>query len=351
MLYPLLNDLTQLKADGLISARRHPVHPLTIYNYTAKSQKLSPSEWTPALCDCRGLILDDAGEIIGRPFTKFWNAGQSSPDSDVARGCDFTVWEKLDGSLGIVCYYAGERIVATRGSFESDQAHWFQYWLAASHDDFYPSGETWLFEILFPENRIVVDYGDRKEAVLLSVLSPDAVDLWHMFDQCTRFHKAKRFDGLRDFGAINTDPQFAGQEGFVVQYADGFRVKVKLDEYCRLHRLITQCSTRTIWELLRAGSGVQELLDRVPTEFAEWVRKVSNGLLFDYGRLTGEYEMLFDLHSSAFATRKDFAQWAKGYEHSNLLFMLLDNKTLGDEVWKIVEPKWSTPFRSNGEDA
>jgi len=341
VIYPYFKALSQLQADGMISARAHSHHPLTIYNYTAKAQHTPVSEWTEPMKDCRGLILDKTGEIVGRPFRKFWNAGQQQPPANES----FHVWEKLDGSLGIVCYYAGERIVATRGSFESDQAKWFQDWIERNHPDFWPSGETYLFEILYPANRIVVDYGDRAEAVLLSVMSPDCVDLWHLFESCNRFRKARRFDGA-DFSTINSDPQFAGAEGFVIQYESGYREKLKLDEYCRLHRLITQCSTRTIWEMLKAGSGIQELLDRVPVEFAEWVETQASAIRGTAERCNDEAWTLMGGRPKC-ETRKDFALWAVKQRNSSLLFALLDGKDITDQCWKLAEPKWATPFRKD----
>jgi hypothetical protein len=350
MKYAYFEELPQLVAGKMISARLHPTHPLTIFNYSVKSQMTPLAQWTQAMKDCRGLILDAEGMIVGRPFAKFWNLEQVS---DQVPDGDFEVWEKLDGSLGIVCYYAGERIVSTRGSFESDQAIWFRRWLDLKYPDFTPSGETWLFEILFPENRIVVDYGDRKEGVLLSVMSPDGVDLPDLFHGCTRFRKARRFDGLKEFSAINSDPQFAGAEGFVVRWANGFRAKVKLDEYKRLHRLITQCSTRTIWELLRSGSGIQELVDRVPAEFKAWVEKTAAEIqkTHDKHSLFAAYEFANYGTGAPGAefSRKDFAMWATKQQHPQLLFALLDGKPISDMCWKLAEPRWSTPFKKAEE--
>jgi RNA ligase len=301
------------------------------------------AEWTEALKDCRGLILDADGNIVGRPFRKFWNAGQTTAPSNEP----FCVWEKMDGSLGIVCVYAGERIAATRGSFESDQAIWLQDWLERNHADFWPSGETYLFEIIFPANRIVVDYGDRAEAVLLSVMSPDCADQWNLFEACHRFKKARRFDGISEFSTINSDPLFAGAEGFVVQYESGYREKVKLEEYCRLHRLITQYSTRTIWEMLRSGAGVQELLDRVPVEFAEWVtgQATAISVRFEWAKLTAMNA--FSANAHLMPDRKCFAEWAKKEMYPSLLFLLLDGKSIDDACWKLAEPKWATPFRKD----
>src|SRR5580692_3306982 len=125
--YEHFERLPALVAEKFVSARPHRRFPLTIYNYTSKCASLKPSEWSDALQDCRGLILSADGQIVGRPFRKFWNYEQvldSIPASE-----PFTIWEKVDGSLGVIANYDGNLIVATRGSFESDQAQWAADWL------------------------------------------------------------------------------------------------------------------------------------------------------------------------------------------------------------------------------
>ena len=192
--YPLFHQLPGLVADRTISARPHPRFPLVIYNYTIKAVFTPPVDWTDAMRDCRGLILDLEGNIVGRPFRKFWNYSQVL--DQVPADEPFEVWEKVDGSLGIIASYEGERVVATRGSFDSDQAKWLSEWLDRNHPDFLPGGETWLTEIVYPANRIVVDYGQREDAILLSVMSPDGTELKDLFESSTRFTKARRFDGI-----------------------------------------------------------------------------------------------------------------------------------------------------------
>ena len=113
--YPHFDELPALVESKVVSKRPHPKLPLFIYNYTVRAQETPRTQWTDAMCDCRGLILDHEGFIIGRPFRKFWNYEQVLDEIPPE---PFTVWEKLDGSLGIVCSYAGVRVVATRGSFE-----------------------------------------------------------------------------------------------------------------------------------------------------------------------------------------------------------------------------------------
>ena len=342
MKYSLFSELTDLAERKLITRRSHPFLPLDIYNYTPSAQFTPMADWTEAMNDCRGLILDRAGEIVGRPFRKFWNYEQVLANIPSE---PFTVWEKVDGSLGIACSYGSELVCATRGSFESEQAKWFTDYMQRYHHGFLPSDVTYLFEIVYPGNRIVVDYGNCEDAILLAVMSRDGVDLWNLFDHCTRFKKAQQFD-LTDFSRVSEDPQFAGQEGFVVQWESGFRAKVKLDEYKRLHRLITSCSTRTIWEMLRAGSDTQELLDRVPAEFAEWVRNQINSLNCGAAGIRAQTQADFE-KGRPYTSRKDFAAYAKQTPYAGILFRMLDGKDITETIWKLVEPQWSTPFRKD----
>lgn len=100
---------------------------------------------------------------------KFFNYGEKQHkalDSD-----PFTVLEKLDGSLGIWFCYNKSWMMATRGSFISEQARVgqdmaYEYGLQTKCD---PS-KTYCFEILYPQNKLVVDYKGRRELVLLAII-------------------------------------------------------------------------------------------------------------------------------------------------------------------------------------
>lgn len=345
MIYPRLSELPDLLTERLVSSRPHPHLPLRIYNYTAKAQFMPPAQWTPAMTECRGLILGPNGEVVARPFRKFWNLDQVL--GQVPPG-DFEVWEKMDGWLGIVCYYAGERVVSTRGSFESQICPWLRSYFDSKHPHFYPEpGIAYCFEIIHPETRIVVDYHGAKHVSLLAVLDEEGRDVPRAFDLCTRFAKPRRYGGL-DFAAINGDPRFADQEGFVCVWPSGFRAKVKLDEYKRLHRLITNCSNRAIWDLLRTGSDLKELRERVPADFAAWFRAQARVLKDHYAVTLNQARLDWDLAPKN-VPRREFAEWAKAQAYPGLLFRMLDRKPVEDMIWKLIEPKWERPFRTEGE--
>jgi RNA ligase len=107
-------------------------------------------------------------------------------------------------------------------------------------------------------------------------------------------------------------------EGFVIKFASGYRIKVKLAEYLRLHRILTKVSSRTIWEHLRTGTPLDQILDEVPDEFYQWVRETENRLRSDYATVAQEaaahYQQLVRQLGDNYS-RKDFAQLARQYHH------------------------------------
>lgn len=141
-----VNELPQLQEmldEGYIYFKLHPTAPLWIYNYTAKAQYTRT--WNETTTACRGLITDIQGNVVSRPFSKFFNLEEvdALPDEP------FTVSEKLDGSLAISYWIDGRMHVAMRGSFDSPQSQWANEWLQNNMPDtMLCSKYTYLFEIL-----------------------------------------------------------------------------------------------------------------------------------------------------------------------------------------------------------
>jgi RNA ligase len=110
-------------AEGWLMSQVHPTLPLTIYNYTQKTQY--DGHWDEVTLACRGLIVDSStGEILVRPIPKFFNYEEKIEEAEgLINSSEYIyVQEKMDGSLGIIFNYKGEWILSSRGSFTSDQA-------------------------------------------------------------------------------------------------------------------------------------------------------------------------------------------------------------------------------------
>ena len=167
-------DFNEMVADGYISVRDHMNLPYSILNYTDKAQY--DQVWNDVTVNCRGLIVNmHTKEIIARGFPKFFNYGQPGA-AEFSLNTRVEVTDKMDGSLGIMYPTSDGYRIATRGSFHSDQAGIASMILRTRYPDFTLSDTlrdnyTVLFEIIYPENRIVLDYGGMSDLVLLGMVS------------------------------------------------------------------------------------------------------------------------------------------------------------------------------------
>lgn len=354
-----LNLINREVKAGRIYRRKHPTADLYIYNYAPEVQfgKL----WNSATMAARGLILDVDGVVVARPFKKFFNLSEHGPSKlGTLRKKKFSVYEKMDGSLGILYFLEGEPCIATRGSFESTQAILATRIIQTKYSEETKRlvkglhiNHTLLFEIIYPENRIVVDYGDQEELYMLAVIdNATGEDVgYHPSDYpwpCVKRFEGRSFESIEDLAELEEK----NKEGFVVQFTDGERVKIKFSDYIRLHRILTGINERRIWEHLRSGGLPKEILDRVPDEFYKWVTATVDKLRTQYKEIEDETLKVAnflrkDEHEGIFIPRKDQAAYIFK-EHgstSGIIFNIIDDKDYAKLIWKSIKPKPTPPFR------
>ncbi len=56
-------------------------------------------------------------------------------------------------------------------------------------------------------------------------------------------------------------------EGFVVRFADGLRLKLKGAEYRRVHALVSRCTPLAMWRAMVAGDDLDAIRRDLPKEF------------------------------------------------------------------------------------
>lgn len=348
-----LETLHDYKSRGLLMNQVHPTLPLTIWNYTPETQY--SGAWDDITMACRGLVTDDKGNIVAKGFPKFFNMEEEkhTPTNE------FEVFEKLDGSLILVFWYEGQMIVASRGSFTSPYA------LEARRilDTKYPEFEklpikrhlshfqlTYCFELIGFE-QIVVSYattdlimtGKFRNDVLLGWMDLPVFPLGGV-------SVVKKFDGLdwKNIKQLN----WQNAEGFVVRFSNGQRCKIKFDDYVKLHRQMTNLSTRGIWEALSAGEPVSTILNDVPDEFYAKVHDYEAKLLAEFADLEADirsryliekrgYDNLMSIHGyTEHEARKQFADNVKAYPHRGAVFSMLNGKDYSKHIWKQIEPEF-----------
>lgn len=344
-----LEAFRQHEKDKLVTCRSHVNGGLLIWNYTPRAQ--FERIWDDVTTQARGLITDLEGNIKARPFKKFFNYGEYEGEEPSLIGAKIT--DKYDGSLGILYTDGFDWAIATRGSFESEQAikgtellhlHIFKHGTNWIDPDI-----TYLFEIIYPQNRIVVDYEGEETLILLAAFETETgkeIDIAHVEFP----NKAQEWVDFKDMKEL-FDLEKDNSEGLVVRFADGLRLKVKWEEYVRLHKLVTGVNAKWIWECLSTGTSLDPILDRVPDEFFAWVnnKKAELEYLFREFRSAGQYQ--FDL-VKYLPSRKEQALALKEAAPTirSVAFALLDNKPedqIAQRIWKAIKPVYETPYRTD----
>ena len=168
--------------------------------------------WNDTTVLARGLVLDTTKKrIAAYAFPKFFNYGEqdtSVPD------LPFETFEKLDGSLIIAFYHNNDWRTATKGSLGSSQAIWALERLQKYKSLLVP-GFTYLFEAIYAENRIVVNY-DYEDLVLLGAYDRAGYEIDHS-DLRFHWHKVAKnyaYTHISDLMAAS-EALSANEEGWV----------------------------------------------------------------------------------------------------------------------------------------
>lgn len=340
----LLDNIRAEVAAARVTEQTHPSFPeLSIFKYSDACN--FEDGWNETNRICRGLIMNtQSGEIVARSFPKFFNIGERAESSlENLPNEPFEVFEKMDGSMGSIYKLpTGEWAVATPGSMDSPQAREATKMLAAYDLSHIPADCTPVVEIIYPENRIVVDYGNERKLVLLAVFNKDGSE-WSRKD-VSRLGNLCGFQCvfLWDYADLANLPYRENQEGYVIRFASGLRVKAKSPVYVMAHRFLSNISIPRVVEGCRDGSIAAVAAQCPPTWRAtldDMMAMVRNR--FDLIKITAQ--MLYDRMMRLVlvgSDRKTYALWIQAEvpkDYQAAVFQLLSNKDITEWVWKKTE--------------
>ena len=368
-----LSILNSYIDEGWIVKQDHPTLPLSIYNYSRTCQY--EKKWDDITLNCRGLILDKEGNVVANGFSKFFNYEEVYDQIPLDQELMY-VQDKMDGSLGILFNYEDEWHMATRGSFTSEQAIKGLEIAKRNFDlDKLIKKVTYLCEIIYPENRIVVDYGAEEKIVFLTTMFEGNEMSWgttkallssaNIPYRCIVNTKLIGKPGKEDYEYLK-NLKLDNEEGFVLRfYPSNFRVKIKFEEYVRLHSLLTNFATTDIWEALKEGRSedIIKLLEQVPDEFDKWVRYKIGEFKYAFYSI---YERCGKAHDSfkygkygdkdPEPSKKDYALYVQNNMppelHPVMYAMWSGNRVKQTElIWKLLKPKYQKPFWNKEENS
>ena len=222
-----------------------------------------------------------------------------------------------------------------------------------------------MFEGINRNLRIVVDYGEAEELVLLSVVNnqtgeeaePDMLqDISDLMEVGIPELQSMTWQEAHQ---QSYDETIKNAEGYVLtwyrQGAPPFRLKVKFADYLRLHRMVTGVSPKHILEVLQNGwtSEMNDMLNESTPWFnhfvAKWKRVIETQAMsiecnskeiYDAAREENRVKVGQRPYENIGAERKAYAlvfNRPENKKYSGVLFAMLDGKDWKKVIWKMIK--------------
>jgi len=339
------DKLLLYEKEGWIKSSKHPSLDLWVWSYTQKTQY--DAKWDSLTLICRGLITNKNGEIISRGFNKFfnWEENKLNPTAEELKNVKLT--EKVDGSYIGIFWFANQWVINTKGSFITEQGE-----MAASVfnsftnvDNFFSKDLTHCFEIIYPQNRIVVNYDGKTELVYLATIDLNGSKSY-LKSLPEGMRATKLYDFDFDYGKLKS-LNVENEEGFVGTLPNGDMFKIKFENYITLHGIVTHTSSYVIWEYLKTDLSFEFLIENTPDEFYSFVKKVKEDILSHFSKLkeavSKEY---FTFALENIESDKEFAARVfKEAKYPSQMFSLRKNSSIDKWLWEMVKPKFQIPFK------
>lgn len=327
----ILNDMVKKE---YVDVTKHPQFPLYIYNYSRKCQ--FEHAWNEVTETCRGLIVDEGLNIIARPFKKFYNYEELLQMNASIPNEEFEVYEKLDGSLGILYFWESKAYIATRGSFTSDMALHATNILNTKYDvSLLDKSKTYLFEIIYPEDMHIVTYKDVDDIFLLAVIDNETGVDCDFFKWKSVFKCTTKYDGFSDYIKIRDAFSGENREGFVIKFKSGFRMKLKFAEYWKLHFLKSGFTEKQILQYLIDDDkeSIQKALDMFDEEHQIYYNRIINKFKEAYNSILDKAKTQY----KEFDTDKEAALYFKTCDYPQIMFNMRKNKNVREAIWDLVK--------------
>ena len=338
---------------NLKSIEESPTHP----NYWMFVYNLYNSDFTnPMLKACRGTVLEIVdNKVVGvvcHAMDKFFNYGD--PNCDKIDWNTVEIIDKKDGQLIKVSRYKNEVLWFTNGAFglntplsyTDDKIKDYETLVKVALGenitwiDRIPEGMTVFMELCSPYNRIVCKYDEIKmwllgardanqkeippEDLNIPLESPE---IYRNISGILGPDLEDSFDGVKK---LLTYFNWKTQEGVVIRDDQFNRVKMKCEDYVRIHLLIGDdgLNDNKIFNAILTNN-IDDLIE-IDNSIVNRVEEMKN----EIRRCKIKLKWMFDEAKNKFSefnnNRKEFAIWAQTTMERNTWFKALDNKSYNE---------------------
>ncbi len=292
MAFPIIKNLSDIlpyvENDREFNIKQDSLGNTVIcYSILADNAKWFSKDRGAYLRECRGITFGHNGEIISRPFEKFFNFGET-PENQKGNLSNLKVehvFSKLDGSMvtPITDPKTGRIVLKTKKNVGSDTAKLATRRMHQSFPEVEEfckvkmgEGKTPIFEFTAPDNQIVILYTETNFR-LIGIRDNITGEYFDIYEESKAFPLIQVVDdrrheilaGSKDWVSTIIDfckdtKKHRGIEGFVVVLSDGRRVKFKTQWYIDLHHTCTFIRDRDVAQMV-----MNETIDDVISKYAQ----------------------------------------------------------------------------------
>lgn len=214
-------------------------------------------------------------------------------------------------------------------------------------DKYIKQGYTYIFEMIAPLTRVVVNYGDEESLNLITIRrNEDGME----FSETEPCFKSINLVNIKA-GEINLDSKFDNKEGYVLRFSDGTRIKLKYKEYLALHKTLSGLSEKYVIECMRDNIPIDNLLKTVPDEYLKFITEVQQNALYAEREINNYINIITQHIKDMCDTRKSMAEviLSPRYNHipSSMIFNALDGKDNRKYVFNFILHIYDTYKNSN----
>ncbi len=275
--------------------------------------------------ECRSVVIDIKKEcLVLTPFCKFRNLNEGEETSyenvskRIREASCVEISNKLDGSMQAARYYDDEIVMAGSQSLNKENS-WrladgyrmlmekegYQNMLRENPD------KTFIFEYLSQKDAHVVKY--EVEGLFLigirSVLDGTEANYKEILECANRYQipATEVFDKTLDEIMGELDSKKSSEaEGFVINI-DGFKVKIKYNDYVYMHKALSAISSVNLIIQNIAEDKFDDMIAKVPNAYRDRILKVAR-VVFQYVSETeAEVEKAYAMAPKA--DKKEFMIW------------------------------------------
>ena len=251
--------------------------------------------------ECRSVVIDiKENRLVVTPFKKFRNLDECEETSieniskriKDAKCVEFS--DKLDGSMQAVRYY-NDDIVMCGSTSLNPKTSWrlkdgyHMLFQRAGYIDLIMDNPllTFIFEYISMKDAHVVVYSKDQEGLYLIGIRNSVTGEEYSYKEVNRFANkysiptTRVFDKTLDNVIKELDDKKSNEaEGFVVNI-DGYKVKIKYNDYVNMHRILSEISSVNLVIKNIADGTFDDMISKVPKAYKDRVMQTAN-VVFKY---------------------------------------------------------------------